>query len=113
MKITKEQIEQYKAKHGKVFQIDVDNLTEDGQEVIEGGKPQYSAIFRDIDRITLSLAAKKSAGLTDPIKFNETIVLRTYVDGDTELKSEDAFIAAVAERLQERIKQVEATIKEL
>lgn len=110
---TKEQIQAWKDKHGTVVRIDVPNITDNGDEVIKDGKDTYSGIFKDVDRRMLSLASKKSSGLSDPIKFNETIVYGCFVDGDQELKSQDAFINAVSERLQERIKSVEAEIKEL
>ena len=70
-------------------------------------------LIKKIGRRTLSLAAQKSGGLSDPIKFNETIVISSFIEGDVEVKTTDEFINAAAEQLQEFIKQAEAKIKKL
>lgn len=111
--MNKEKIAEWKAKYGKLHEITVPNVATNGNEVVEGGNETYSGIFREPTRQDLSVASKKSAGLTDPIKFNETIVFRCFVDGDNELKTKDAFINAVADKLQNFIKEVEAEVKEL
>lgn len=110
---TKEQIAEWKKSYGEVYQITVKNEDQTGNEIIPGGKKEYTSIHKKIGRRTLSLAASKSGGLSDPIKFNETIVINSFIEGDVEMKTTDEFINAAAEQLQEFIKQAEGRIKKL
>jgi len=110
---TKEQIQEWKKSYGEVYEITVQNEDQNGNEIVKSGKKEYTSYHKKIGRRTLSLAAQKSGGLSDPIKFNETIVISSFIEGDVEIKATDEFINAAAEQLQEFIKQAEAKIKKL
>lgn len=110
---TKEQIAEWKKAYGDVYEISVPNLNHKGQEVIPGGKKEYRAIFKKPGKQTVSYAIRNSGGMNDPIKFNESIVLMTFMEGDEEIKNHMPLFNAAADQLQDEIEQVEAKKKKL
>ena len=91
-KLTKEQVETLKKKHGEVFEIEVED------KVCYLKKPT---------RKVLSLAA------TDPMKYNEVILANCWVDGDEEIKTDDAYFLGVSGVLAELIEVKKASLKKL
>jgi len=94
MKFTKEQIQEWKKKHGDLFEITVD------------GK---SCILHRPTRRDLSYASV----IKDPIKMSETMLGQLWVAGDEELKTNDELFMAVVSKMDEVLKVKEAEIKTL
>lgn len=95
-KITKEQINEWKAKHGDVFALSVD------------GKTAY--VHRP-SRKTLSYAS--SVATKDPLKFNEILLNGCWLGGDEEIKTDDALFLSASAKLAELIEVKEAELKKL
>ena len=94
MKYSKEQVQEWKKKHGELFEITVD------------GK---SCILPRPTRRDLSYASV----VKDPIKMNETMLNQLWVDGDEEIKTDDALFFAAIQKMQEVLEVKEAEIKKL
>ncbi len=94
--IAKEQIEEWKKKHGDVFCVTVDGKT---------------AYLKKPDRKTLSAAAV--LGKSDPMKYNEVMLNNCWLGGDEEIKTDDALFLGVSSKLSELIEIKEAEIKKL
>lgn len=94
MKYSKEQIQEWKKKHGDLFEITVD------------GK---SCILHSPTRRDLSYASV----IKDPIKMSETMLGQLWVAGDEELKTNDELFMAVVSKMDEVLKVKEAEIKKL
>ena len=94
MKYSKEQIQEWKKKHGDLFEITVD------------GK---SCILHRPTRRDLSYASV----IKDPIKMSETMLGQLWVAGDEELKTNDELFMAVVSKMDEVLKVQEAEIKKL
>ena len=94
MNYTKEQVAEWKAKHGDIFEITVD------------GK---SCILHKPTRQNLSYASV----VKDPIKMSETLLKQLWVDGDKEILEQDDLFMAVVNKMEEVIKVKEAEIKKL
>lgn len=94
MKITKEQINEWKAKHGELLQVDVDDK---------------SCILRTPKRKDLSYASV----VKDPMKLNETLLRQLWVAGDEEIQTDDSLFLAVCNKMDEILKVKEATVKKL
>ena len=62
-------------------------------------------------RKVLSLAA--TAGQHDPMKYNEVILANCWVDGDEEIKTDDAYFLGVSGVLAELIEVKKASLKKL
>lgn len=95
-KLTKKQIEDLKAAHGTVYEIEV------------GGKICY---LRKPSRKVLSAAAV--AGQKDPMKYNEIILTNCWLSGDEEIKTDDVLFLGVAGVLSELVEAKEASLKKL
>ncbi len=95
-KLTKEQIEALKKKHGEIYEVEVDD------KVCYLKKPS---------RKVLSLAAVQ--GQRDPLKYNEVILANCWVDGDEEIKTDDACFLGVSGVLADLIEVKEASLKKL
>ena len=95
MKFTKEQIKEWKAKHGELFEITVEDK---------------SCILHRPTRKDLSYAS----AVKDPIKMSEVMLNALWVDGDEEIKEDDdsLFLAAI-QKMQEILEVKEAEIKKL
>jgi acyl-coenzyme A synthetase/AMP-(fatty) acid ligase len=96
MKVTKQQIEQWKKQYGDVFRIRVED------------KEGY---LRKPDRKTLSYASSVAAN--DPLKFNEIILKNCWLGGDKALIDDDAYFLAVSAKMDELIQIKEATLEKL
>lgn len=94
MEYTKQQIEEWKAKHGELFEITVE------------GK---SCILHRPTRQDLSYASV----VKDPIKMSETMLNQLWVAGDEEIKTDDSLFLAAIQKMQEVLEVKEAAIKKL
>lgn len=94
MKYSKEQIQEWKKKHGDLFEITVDDK---------------SCILHRPTRRDLSYASV----IKDPIKMSETMLGQLWVAGDEELKTNDELFMAVVSKMDEVLKVKEAEIKKL
>lgn len=94
--VTKEQIQEWKQKHGKVFKISCD------------GKDCY---LKTPSRKTLGYAS--AAGKDDPLKFNEVILRDCWLGGDEEIRKDDVLFLSVGSQLPNIIQTKEAELEEL
>ena len=94
MKYTKEQIAEWKRKHGELFEITVE------------GK---SCILHRPTRQDLSYASV----VKDPIKMSETMLNQLWVAGDEEIKTDDSLFLAAIQKMQDVLEVKEAEIKKL
>lgn len=94
MKVTKEQIKEWKEKHGELFQITVEDK---------------SCILRKPNRKDLSYASV----VKDPIKMSEVLLNNLWVAGDEDIKTDDALFMAVVNKMDEVLKVKEAEVKKL
>lgn len=94
---TEDQIAEWKKKHGNIFRIAVED--------------QHSCYLCTPNRNQLSYAA--TAGKTDPLKFNETILRECWLGGDEEIKTDDSLFLAASSQLTEIIKVKKATVEKL
>jgi len=94
MNFTKEQISDWKKKHGDLYEISVE------------GK---SCILHKPTRKDLSYASV----VRDPIKLNETMLNQLWVAGDEEIKTSDDLFFAAVNKMEELLKVKEAEIKKL
>ena len=94
MKYTKQQIEEWKAKHGELFEITVE------------GK---SCVLPRPTRQNLSYVSV----LTDPVKMTEVMLNQLWVAGDEEIKTRDDLFLAASQKMQEVLEVKEAEIKKL
>lgn len=95
-KATKEQISEWKEKHGDVFSIKVDD------KVCYLKKPS---------RKTLGYASM--AGRENPMKFNETLLNDCWLGGDEEIKVDDTLFLSVSAILAKLIETKEAELEKL
>jgi hypothetical protein len=96
MKATQEQIDAWKKQYGDVFKISVED------------KECY--VHRP-SRKTLSYAS--SVATKDPIKFNEIMLNGCWIDGDSEIKTDDSLFLSVSAQLAELIQVKEAELVKL
>lgn len=94
MKYTKQQIEEWKAKHGELFEITVD------------GK---SCILHRPTRQNLSYVSV----VKDPIKMSEAMLNQLWVAGDEDIKTDDSLFLAAIQKMQDVLEVKEAEIKKL
>ena len=95
-KVTPEQIEQWKAKHGEVFKIKVCDK---------------ECILKRPSRKALGYASV--AGKDNPLKFNEVILNDCWLGGDEEIKTDDKLFLSVGSKLPELIQVEEAELEKL
>lgn len=95
-KTVEEKIEIWKRKYGEVFRVEVD------------GRKAY---LKKPDRRALGAAAV--IGKADPMKYNEILLNNCWIEGDEEIKTDDALFLGVSAQLAELIEIKEATIKKL
>lgn len=95
-KVTKEQIQAWKAKHGEVFMLQVDD------------KQCY---LHKPDRKTLSAAMSLSKA--DPIKFNEVLLNNCWLAGDEEIKTDDAYFMGASSQLDKLMEYKQAELKKI
>lgn len=94
MKVTKEQIKEWKAKYGDLFEITVEGKT---------------CILRKPNRKDLSYASV----VKDPIKMSETLLNRLWLGGDEEIKTDDELFMATVNMMDDVLEVREAEIKKL
>ena len=94
MEVKKEQIAEWKAKYGDVYKVSADNL---------------SGYLHAPSRKALGYASM--VGKENPLKFNEVILNECWIDGDDELRTNDAYFLGLSEQLAAliQVKQVELT----
>ena len=95
-KTIEQKICEWKAKHGDVFQVEVD------------GRVAY---LKRPDRKVLGAAAV--TGKSDPMKYNEVILNNCWLEGDEEIRTNDSMFLGVSAQLAEIIEIKEATLKKL
>jgi hypothetical protein len=95
-KVTEEQINEWKKKHGDVFLVRVD-----GRE----------AYLKKPDRKTLGAAAV--VGKNDPMKYNEILLGNCWLGGDEVIKTDDSLFLGVSAKLADLIEIKEAELKKL
>jgi len=96
MEATKEQIAEWKAKHGDVFCVKVD------------GKTCY---LKKPGRKALGYASM--AGKENPMKFNEVLLNECWLAGDEEIKTNDDLFLAISPKMSELIVVKEAELVKL
>ena len=94
MKFTKEQIKEWKAKHGELFEITVEDK---------------SCVLHRPTRKDLSYAS----AVKDAIKMSEVMLNALWVAGDEEIKEDDSLFLAAIQKMQEILEVKEAEIKKL
>lgn len=94
MNYTKEQVAEWKKKHGEIFELSVE------------GK---SCILRKPNRKDLSYVSV----VKDPIQMSETLLKQLWVDGDMEIQENDDLFLAAIPKMEEVIKVKESKIKKL
>lgn len=94
MKYTAEQVQEWKQKHGDLFEISVE---------------EKSCILHRPTRKDLSFVSV----VKDPIKMSEAMLNQLWVDGDEEIKTDDALFLAAIQKMQDVLEVKEAEIKKL
>ena len=94
MNYTKEQVAEWKKKHGEIFEITVEDK---------------SCILRKPNRKDLSFVSV----VKDSIKMSETLLKQLWVDGDKEIQDNDEYLLAAIPKMEEVIKVKEAQVKKL
>lgn len=94
MNYTKEQVAEWKKKHGEIFELSVE------------GK---SCILRKPNRKDLSYVSV----VKDPIQMSETLLRQLWVAGDMEIQEDDDLFLAAIPKMEEVIKVKESKIKKL
>lgn len=94
MKYTKEQVAEWKQKHGEIFELSVEDK---------------SCILRRPNRKDLSYVSV----VKDPIKMSETLLKQLWVSGDKEIQENDDLFLAVIPKMEKIIKVKESQIKKL
>lgn len=94
MKVTKEQIKEWKTKYGDLFEVTVEGKT---------------CILRKPNRKDLSYASV----VKDPIKMSETLLNRLWLGGDEEIKTDDELFMATVNVMEDVLEVKEAEIKKL
>lgn len=94
MKFTKEQIKEWKAKHGELFEITVEDK---------------SCILHRPTRKDLSYAS----AVKGPIKMSEVMLNALWVAGDEEIKEDDSLFLAAIQKMEDILEVKEAEIKKL
>ena len=96
MNATKEQIAEWKNKHGQIFCIKVDDK---------------SCYLKKPSRKALGYASM--AGKENPLKFNEVLLNDCWLAGDEEIKTNDDLFLSVSQKLGEIIEVKEAELVKL
>jgi hypothetical protein len=93
---SKEQVENWKGKHGDVFRVQVEDK---------------SCYLKKPSRKALGYASM--AGKENPLKFNEVLLNDCWLDGDAEIKTNDDLFLSVSSKLAELIEVKEAELEKL
>ena len=95
---TKKEIEDFKAKHGRVFMA----KSEDGN---------FAALLKVPGRKEISYAT--SAGTSDPFKVAETLINACWLAGDEEMRKEDKYFRGVSSQIDKLIEVESVSLEEL
>ncbi|MEG2067705.1 MAG: hypothetical protein RRZ65_08725 [Tannerellaceae bacterium] len=95
-KTIEQKIEEWKAKYGDVYKVEVDG---------------HSGYLKKPSRKALGAAAV--IGKSDPMKYNETLLANCWIEGDEIIKTDDSLFLGVSAQLAELIEIKEAEIKKL
>lgn len=95
-KVSKEQIAEWKKKHGDIFLLTVDG---------------HEAYLKKPSRQEVGFATV--AGKTNPIKFNETLLKGCFLGGDEAIMKDDDLFLSVSAQLAELIGTKEAELVKL
>lgn len=96
MKATQEQIQEWKAKHGIVFEISVEDK---------------ACYLHKPSRKTMGYAAM--AAKDNPLKFNEVILNECWIAGDEVLRTDDELFMSISEHIGKIIELKQAELKKL
>lgn len=96
-KVTKKQIEEWKAKHGEIFKIEF----EDGKEVF----------LKKPSRKVLSYAMTKMQD--NPLAFAEVILNQCFLGGHEEVKTDDDYFLGASSQLEGLMEVKSAELKKL
>ncbi len=97
MKVTQEQIQEWKKKHGDIYCISFDD-----------GKETY---IKKPDRKTVSLAMTKMQ--TNPLAYAEVILNQCFVGGDESFRTNDEYFFGASAQLEQIMEVKSAEIKKL
>lgn len=89
-------IKEWKAKHGQVFEYEVDG---------------HYGYFRKPSRQELSMILK--IGQKDPMKLNDSLIQTCLLAGDEELMNDDSYYLGLMEHLQALIEIKSGELKKL
>ena len=93
-KVTKQQIDEWKEKHGEIFQL----------TVLDKNDSPHVCFLKKPSRKSIGYASVGSK--SNPIKFNEILLKECFIGGDEEImKDDDLFLSAggqLAELIQIR-----------
>lgn len=95
-KATKEQIQEWKEKHGDVFMLEVEDKT---------------AYLKKPDRKILSFAMTKMQ--SNPLGFAEVILNQCFLGGDEEVKTNDDYFLGASSQLEGLMQVKTAELKKL
>ncbi|MDR0603582.1 MAG: hypothetical protein LBG80_04675 [Bacteroidales bacterium] len=95
-KATKEQIGEWKQKHGAVFCIKVEDK---------------ACYLKKPSRKALGYASM--AGKENPLKFNEVLLNDCWLSGDEEIRTNDDLFLSVSAKISELIELKEAELEKL
>lgn len=95
-KTIEQKIEEWKAKYGNVYKVEVDG---------------HEAYLKSPSRKALGAAVVM--GKSDPMKHNEVLLANCWIEGDEEIKTDDALFLGVSGQLAELIEIKEASLKKL
>jgi hypothetical protein len=94
---TPEQIQEWKAKYGKIFFYEVDELI---------------CYFKPVDRQTYNAAITKVAGGKID-KFNDTIIANIWLGGAEEIKTVDRYYFGLIDQVEELMNKAKGSLGEL
>lgn len=95
-KVTKEQIEAWKAKYGEVFLLEIEDK---------------KAYLKTPDRKVLSAAS--TLAQENPLKFNEILLENCWICGDEVIKTNDVLFLSACSKLGNLIETKEASLGKL
>jgi hypothetical protein len=93
---TKEQIAEWKEKHGDIFRITVEDK---------------SCYLKKPNRKTLGYAA--TAAKENPLKFNEVILRDCWLAGDEEIRTDDELFLSASSKIEKIIETKHAELEKL
>jgi hypothetical protein len=96
-----EQIAAWKQKHKEIFEL----------EVFDKKENIFRVYLKKPDRAVVGAATK--FGSSDPIKFNDTLFNSCWLDGDSEIKTDDDLYLSASARFADVVEIRETSLKKL